>query len=78
MADPAMLDVEALSDMALFIAIYVGVVGTVFALGDPRKDSEVMARTVAFWMCGITGVLLMVWLVLAMILRIGILVGIEG
>jgi hypothetical protein len=71
------LDVSLLSDMALYIAIYVGVVGTVFALGEPRRHSEVMARTVAFWMCGITGVLLMIWLVLAMLLRMGILVGIE-
>lgn len=72
------LDVSQLSDIALFFTIYVGIVGTVFALGEPRRHSEIMARTIAFWMCGITGVLLMIWLVLAMLLRMGVLVGIGS
>ncbi|HEY5880102.1 MAG TPA: hypothetical protein VIU11_14425 [Nakamurella sp.] len=63
---------DALTDVALFIAIYVGVATTVYAVGEPQTRGEVMGRLIALWMCAVAGVVLIVWLIVAILLRLGI------
>ena len=65
--------VEALTDTALFIAVYIGVATTVYAVGEPQTKGEVMARSVALWMCAVAGVVLIIWLIVAILLRVGLL-----
>lgn len=64
--------IEALTDVALFIAIYVAVVGTVYAMGEPRTKGEAMGRLITLWICAVAGVVLIVWLTVALLLRLGI------
>ncbi len=66
--------VEAFTDIALFIAIYVGVVGIVYAVGEPQTKGEAMGRAIALWMCAVAGVLLIIWLAVAILIRLGLLV----
>jgi hypothetical protein len=66
----------ALTDIALFIAVYVAVLSTVFAVGEPQTKGEVMGRAIALWMCAVAGAVLIVWLVVAILIRLGILHGI--
>lgn len=63
---------DALTDIALFVAIYVAVFTTVYALGEPQTKGEVMGRAVALWICAVAAVVLIVWLVVAILLRLGI------
>jgi hypothetical protein len=65
--------IEALTDVALFIAVYVGVLPTIYAVGEPRTRSEVMGRAVALWLCAIAGVLLIIWLAVAILIRLGLI-----
>jgi hypothetical protein len=65
--------VEALTDIALFIAVYIGIFTTVYAVGEPQGKGEAMARAVALWMCAVAGVLLIIWLAIAILIRVGLL-----
>lgn len=64
--------IEALTDVALFIAIYVAVFTTVYALGEPQTKGEVMGRLIALWICAVAAVVLIIWLFVAVLLRLGI------
>jgi vacuolar-type H+-ATPase subunit I/STV1 len=64
---------DALTDIALFIAVYVGVLSTVFAVGEPQTRGEVMGRVIALWMCAVAGAVLIVWLVIAILIRLGLI-----
>jgi hypothetical protein len=64
---------EALTDMVLFIGVYAAVLTTVYAIGEPKTRSEAMGRAIALWLCGIAAVVLIVWLVVAIILRVALL-----
>lgn len=66
--------IEALTDVALFIAVYVAVLPTIYAVGEPRTRGEVMGRAIALWMCAIAGVLLIIWLAVAIVIRLGFVV----
>jgi hypothetical protein len=68
----------ALTDIALFIAIYIGVLPTIYAVGEPKTRNEAMARAFALWMCAIAGVLLIIWLAVAIFIRLGIVAGHAG
>ena len=63
---------EALTDVALFIAIYVAVFTTVYALGEPQTRGEVMGRLIALWICAVAAVILIIWLIVAILFRLGI------
>lgn len=63
---------EALTDIALFLAIYVAVFTTVYALGDPQTKGETMGRLVALWICAVAAVVLIIWLIVAILFRLGI------
>jgi hypothetical protein len=64
---------EALTDIALFIAIYIGVLPTIYAVGEPKTRNEAMARSVALWMCAVAGLLLIIWLAVAIFIRLGVI-----
>lgn len=64
---------QVLTDMALFIAVFVAVLSTVYAVGEPVTKGEVMGRAIALWMCAVTGALLVVWLFAALLIRVGVL-----
>lgn len=64
---------DALTDIALFIAVYVAVLSTVFAVGEPQTKGEVMGRAVALWMSAVAGAALIVWLIIAILIRLGLL-----
>lgn len=68
--------IDALTDIALFIAVYVAVFTTVYAIGEPQTRGEVMGRLIALWLCAIASVVLILWLILAILFRIGIVHGI--
>lgn len=68
---------DALTDIALFIAVYVAVLSTVFAVGEPKTKGEVMGRAISLWICAVAGVVLIIWLVVAILLRLGILHGVS-
>lgn len=63
---------DALTDIALFIAIYVAVFTTVYALGEPQTKGEVMGRLIALWICAVAAVVLIAWLIVAILVRIGL------
>lgn len=64
---------EGLTDIALFVAIYVGVFTTVYAVGEPQTKGETMARAIALWLCAVAAVLLIVWLMVAILIRLGLI-----
>jgi len=63
---------EALTDAALFITVYVSLVATLFGMGEPKAEGEVMPRIIAFWMCAVAGGITLIWLIFALLVRIGI------
>ena len=69
---------EALTDVVLFITIYAAVLTTVYAIGETRTRSEEMGRAVALWMCAVSGAVLIVWLVIGILIRLGLLGHVGG
>lgn len=65
--------VEALTDVVLFITVYAAVLTTVYAIGEPRNRSEAMGRAIALWMCAVSSVVLIVWLIIGMLVRLELL-----
>ena len=65
--------VEALTDVAFFITVYVSLIATIYGIGEPRTKGEAMGRAIGLWSCGILGVLLVAWLIVALLIRVGIL-----
>jgi hypothetical protein len=65
--------VEALTDVAFFITVYVSLIATIYGIGEPRTRSEAMGRAIGLWTCGILGCLLVIWLLAALLIRVGIL-----
>jgi hypothetical protein len=65
--------VEALTDVALFITVYVSLIATILGLGEPRTRGEEMGRLVGFWTCGVVGVLVAIWLLAGLLIRIGVI-----
>jgi hypothetical protein len=51
----------------LFFAIYLGIVGVVFAVGPPESKSEARWRSLTLAFCGILAVLMICWLALNVI-----------
>lgn len=68
--------IEALTDVVLYITIYAAVVTTLFAMGEPQSMHERWGRTLAMWLCAVASVLLVIWLAVAIIVRVRILLGV--
>jgi len=49
------------------------VLSTVFAVGEPQTRGEIMGRVIALWMCAVAGAVLIVWLVIAILIRLGLI-----
>lgn len=65
--------IESLTDVVLFITIYAAVVTTIYAIGEPRTKGEVMGRAIALWMCAVASAVLIVWLLIGILIRVGLL-----
>jgi hypothetical protein len=65
--------VEALTDVAFFITVYVSLIATIYGIGEPRTKAEAMGRAIGLWTCGILGIMLVIWLFSALLIRVGIL-----
>lgn len=68
-----MAEEYAALDPALFVALYLGVVATVFALGEPRTTMESRVRAGTLIMCAVITVVMVVWLVVGILVRVGLL-----
>ena len=64
--------VEALTDVALFITVYVSLIATIYGIGEPRTRSEAMGRAIGLWTCAACGVGCVIWLFIGLLIRIGI------
>lgn len=64
---------ESLTDVALFITVYVSLIATIWGIGEPQTKGEAMGRAVGLWTCAVLGVLLTMWLIVGMFIRLGIL-----
>jgi hypothetical protein len=51
----------------LFFAIYLGIVGVVFAVGPPESKSEARWRSLTLAFCGILAVCMLCWLAINII-----------
>jgi hypothetical protein len=69
LADAPTEVVEDVLDPAMFVALYLGVVATVFALGDPISKLETRVRAATLIFCALIAVIMVAWLLTA-ILRI--------
>lgn len=67
--------IEALTDIVLYITIYAAVVTTIYAIGETRTKGEAMGRAIALWLCAVASVVLVVWMMIAIVLRVALLVG---
>jgi hypothetical protein len=65
---------DSLTDVALFITVYVSLIATIWGIGEPRTKGEAMGRAIGLWTCAVLGVMLTIWLFIGMLIRLGILV----
>jgi len=59
-------------DGAIFVAVYLGVVGVVFAMGEPQSNGEKRIRIVTLVFCAVLSVVMILWLVVAILNRAGV------
>ncbi len=53
---------ETVFGAELFFAIYLGLVGVVFAMGEPKSGSQAKVRTMTLVFCAILAVVMILWL----------------
>lgn len=53
---------ESVFGAELFFAIYLGLVGVVFAMGEPKSETEGKVRTMTLVFCAILAVVMILWL----------------
>lgn len=51
----------------LFFAIYLGLVGVVFAMGEPQSKNEARVRSITLAFCAILAVVMILWLAVRVI-----------
>lgn len=68
-----MAEEYAALDPALFVALYLGVVATVFALGEPISKLESRLRAGTLIMCAVITIVMVVWLVVGILVRVGLI-----
>jgi hypothetical protein len=66
--------IDALTDVALFITVYVSLIATIYGIGEPQTKGEAMGRAVGLWTCAVCGVMLVLWLFAGLLIRLGIIV----
>lgn len=54
---------ETVFGAELFFAVYLGLVGVVFAMGEPKSDTETRVRIMTLVFCAILAVVMILWLV---------------
>jgi hypothetical protein len=59
----------------LFFAIYLGLVGVLFAMGPPETKSEARWRSVTLAFCAILAVVMIMWLAVRVIAAVAHLAG---
>lgn len=62
---------EDILDPALFVALYLGVVATVFALAEPKNKLETRVRAFTLILCAVIAVIMVVWLSVGILHRVG-------
>jgi hypothetical protein len=62
----------------LFFAIYLGLVGVVFAMGPPENASETRWRSVTLVFCAVLAVVMICWLALRVIAALFHIIGAAG
>ena len=62
--------IEPHIDAAIFFAIYLGIVGVVFAMGEPQSNREAKVRAVTLVFCAILAVVMIMWVVLGVLDRV--------
>jgi uncharacterized membrane protein len=60
-------------DAALFFAVYLGMVGVVFAMGEPQDRTEKRWRHVTLIFCAILAIVMIMWLVVAVLGKVAAL-----
>lgn len=65
--------VDSLTDVALFITVYVSLIATIYGIGEPRTKGEAMGRAIGLWTCAVCGVGIVIWLFVGLLIRVGIL-----
>lgn len=58
---------ETVFGAELFFAIYLGIVGVVFAMGEPKTGTEGKIRAVTLAFCGILAVCMIMWIAVQII-----------
>jgi hypothetical protein len=58
-------------DPALFVALFLGVTGTVYAMGEPQTKTETRLRLVTLILCAVIAVVMVFWLVTTVLHRAG-------
>jgi len=64
---------ESLTDVALFITVYVSLIATIWGIGEPQTRGEAMGRAIGLWTCAVLGVMLTIWLIIGMLIRVGLI-----
>jgi hypothetical protein len=59
----------------LFFAIYLGMVGVVFAMGPPENKSEQRWRSVTLAFCAILAIIMIMWVAVRLIAAIAHIAG---
>lgn len=54
-------------DSALFVALFAGIVGTVFAMGEPESVRERAWRIRVLVICGVISVIMVMWLIVRIV-----------
>jgi len=60
-------------DPALFVALFLGVTATVYAMDEPLTKTEMRLRLATLVMCAIIAVIMCGWLMVAILHRFGVL-----
>jgi hypothetical protein len=64
-----MSDLQVL-DGAIFVALFLGIVGTVFAMGEAQDPREAKFRHATLYFCAVMAFVMMIWLILILIQRV--------
>jgi hypothetical protein len=59
----------------LFFAIYLGLVGVIFAMGEPQSTTEAKWRNATLAFCGILAVVMIMWLAIQIIAALAHITG---
>lgn len=55
---------EWAANAAVFVAFYLGIIGTVFAMGAPQSRMEQYIRAVTLLSCAVISIIMLVWIII--------------